>query len=79
MKLQPLALRLSRRPGPLLAQIEAALGLHGRPLRWAITAVEPGDLGQELLLEAVVEVVEEEVVQEVVEGVVLASGLGGPG
>ncbi len=54
--LQPLRLRIIRAPGPLLAQIEAALLRHGRPLRWAITAVEPGERGQELLLEAVVEV-----------------------
>jgi hypothetical protein len=75
VKLQPLALRLTRRPGPLLAQIEAALRLHGRPLRWAITAVEPGERGAELLLEAVVEVQG----QEVPQGVLLASGLEGPG
>ena len=53
MRLTPLALRLMRRPGPLLPQIEAALQVHGRPLRWAITAVQPGDQGDELLLEAV--------------------------
>jgi len=41
VKLVPLALRLERRPGPLLAQIHDALAAHGQPLRWAITAVEP--------------------------------------
>lgn len=41
MKLVPLALRLERQPGPLLAQIHDALSAHGQPLRWAITAVEP--------------------------------------
>jgi peptide subunit release factor RF-3 len=49
LTLLPLALRVRRRPGPLLPQIEAALAVHGRPLRWAITAVQ----GEELLLEAV--------------------------
>ena len=39
--LQPVCLRVSRAAGPLLPQIEAALALHGQPLRWAITAVEP--------------------------------------
>jgi hypothetical protein len=48
--LRPLALQLSRRPGPLRPQIEAALVRHGEPLRWAITAVR----GEELHLEAVV-------------------------
>jgi hypothetical protein len=40
----------------LLAQIEAALAPHGQPLRWAITAVEPGLAGScpLLTLEAVV-------------------------
>ena len=50
MRLEPLALRLCRRPGPLRPQIEDALAAHGRALRWAITAVE----GTELVLEAVV-------------------------
>ena len=50
MKLVPLQLRLARQPGPLLPQISAALAAHGQPLRWAITAVEAGDL----LIEAVV-------------------------
>ena len=39
-----------------MAQIEAALAPHGQPLRWAITAVEPGLAGYWplLKLEAVV-------------------------
>lgn len=38
-------LQLERQPGPLRAQIEAALAGHGQPLRWAITAVpQPGQL-----------------------------------
>jgi hypothetical protein len=51
--LRPLTLQLVRQPGPLLAQIEAALAAHGEPLRWAITAVEPG-AATVLTLEAVV-------------------------
>jgi hypothetical protein len=47
---RPLALQLTRQPGPLRRQIEAALALHGRPLRWAITAV----VGDQLQIEAVV-------------------------
>lgn len=50
MKLVPLQLRLQRRPGPLLAQIIAVLEARGRPLRWAITAVD----SHGLLVEAVV-------------------------
>ena len=44
-QLHPLLLQLERQSGPLLAQIEAALCCHGRPLRWAITAVKqrPGE------------------------------------
>ncbi|MCP9778646.1 hypothetical protein KBY75_03030 [Cyanobium sp. T1G-Tous] len=56
LRLQPVTLQFRRTPGPLLAQIEAALAPHGQPLRWAITAVEPG-LGGScplLTLEAVV-------------------------
>lgn len=49
-----LELRLQRRPGPLLPQIEAVLASHGRPLRWAITAVEAGSEPAVLTLEAVV-------------------------
>ena len=41
VRLQPITLQLRRAPGPLLAQIEAALAPHGQPLRWAITAAEP--------------------------------------
>jgi hypothetical protein len=52
-RLRPLTLQLERQPGPLLAQIEAALAPHGEPLRWAITAVEPG-AATVLTLEAVV-------------------------
>ena len=58
--LQPVSLRVRRAAGPLLPQIEAALALHGQPLRWAITAVEPpadptaGLAGSLLTIEAVV-------------------------
>ena len=52
-------LELVRRPGPLLEQIKAALAAQGRPLRWAITAVEPGagggPEGSRLRLEGVVQ------------------------
>ena len=56
LELLPLQLRLERHPGALLPQIEAALAGHGRPLRWAITAVEPGTAGRPpvLMIEAVV-------------------------
>lgn len=58
-ELQGVELELVRRPGPLLAQIQAALAAQGRPLRWAITAVEPGagggPVGSRLRLEAVVQ------------------------
>ena len=58
MRLQPVTLRLQRVPGPLTPQIERALEIHGDPLRWAITAVEPGEeqqlTGSVLLIEAVV-------------------------
>ncbi|MEB3263785.1 MAG: hypothetical protein VKJ66_05360 [Synechococcus sp.] len=50
--LAPLQLQLRRQPGPLLPQIHRALTAHGRPLRWAITAVDPAS--QTLTLEAVV-------------------------
>ena len=57
-RLQPVTLRLQRAPGPLMPQIERALAIHGDPLRWAITAVEPGEAqqltGSVLLIEAVV-------------------------
>ncbi len=58
MDLRPVELELRRQPGPLLAQIQAALAAHGHPLRWAITAVEPnpagGAVGSLLRIEAVV-------------------------
>ena len=58
VRLQPVTLRLQRLPGPLTPQIERALAIHGDPLRWAITAVEPGEeqqlTGSVLLIEAVV-------------------------
>jgi hypothetical protein len=58
INLQPVELELRREPGPLLAQIQAALAAHGSPLRWAITAVEPnpagGAVGSLLRIEAVV-------------------------
>jgi len=50
MKLVALELRLTRKPGSLLSQVEVALADQGRPLRWAITAVS----GEELQIEAVV-------------------------
>ena len=59
LTLQPLTVQVRRQPGPLLAQIEAALRIHGEPLRWAITAVEASDpdsaggVGSLLTLEAV--------------------------
>ena len=48
--LAPLDLRLKRQPGPLLAQIQAAVAAQGVPLRWAITAVQ----GDAQLIEAIV-------------------------
>jgi len=55
MRLVPLLLQLERRPGPLRSQILEALAVHGRPLRWAITAAEPSAAGVTLLqIEAVV-------------------------
>ena len=56
MRLEPLELRLLRQGGPLLAQVRQALAAHGRPLRWAITAVEPSPNGPILVIEAVVEI-----------------------
>jgi hypothetical protein len=53
--LEPLELRLLRQGGPLLAQRQA-LAAHGRPLRWAITAVEPSPKGPILVIEAVLEI-----------------------
>lgn len=53
--LQPLELALQPREGELLPQVEAALAAHGRPLRWAITAVTAAaDGGRVLQIEAVV-------------------------
>ncbi len=54
MRLEPLELRLLRQVGPLLDQVRQALAAHGRPLRWAITAVEPSPGGSVLVVEAVV-------------------------
>lgn len=54
MRLEPLELRLLRQGGPLLDQVRQALTAHGRPLRWAITAVEPCPEGSLLVVEAVV-------------------------
>ena len=54
MRLEPLELRLLRQGGPLLDQVRQALAAHGRPLRWAITAVEPSPVGSWLVVEAVV-------------------------
>ena len=54
MRLEPLELRLMRQGGPLLVQVRQALAAHGRPLRWAITAVEPSPEGSVLVVEAVV-------------------------
>ena len=56
MRLEPLELRLLRQGGPLLAQVRQVLATHGRPLRWAITAVEPSPKGPILVIEAVVEI-----------------------
>ena len=53
MRLEPRELRLLRRGGPLLDQVRQALAAHGRPLRWAITAVEPSPEGSVLVIEAV--------------------------
>ncbi len=50
--LAPLQLQIRREPGPLLPQIHRALVAHGRPLRWAITAVDSA--AATLTLEAVV-------------------------
>ena len=55
MLLKPLLITLERGPGPLRPQVLAALAAHGRPLRWAITAVEPRAAGgARLQIEAVV-------------------------
>jgi len=55
VRLVPLLLQLERRPGALRPQILEALAAHGRPLRWAITAVDSGSDGAtQLQIEAVV-------------------------
>ena len=54
MRLEPRELRLLRQGGPLLDQVRQVLAAHGRPLRWAITAVEPSPEGPVLVIEAVV-------------------------
>jgi hypothetical protein len=58
LRLRPLVLRLRRQPGALRPQVLAALEAHGRPLRWAITAVDraagEGCHGSTLTVEAVV-------------------------
>jgi len=40
VQLLPLLLQLELQPGSLREQVQAAVGAHGTPLRWAITAVE---------------------------------------
>jgi hypothetical protein len=43
VRLEPLELWVQPMAGPLLPQLRAALAAAGgEPLRWAITAVEPG-------------------------------------
>ena len=55
MRLLPVQLKLERQPGPLRPQVLEALAAHGRPLRWAITALEPTPQGvTHLQIEAVV-------------------------
>ncbi|MEB3235949.1 MAG: hypothetical protein VKM98_11035 [Cyanobacteriota bacterium] len=54
LALLPLQRELERRPGPLLPQITAVLEAEGRPLRWAITAVNRDGPRTLLRLEAVV-------------------------
>jgi hypothetical protein len=54
VRLEPLELRLLRQGGPLLNQVRKALAAHGRPLRWAITAVDASPEGPVLVIEAVV-------------------------
>jgi hypothetical protein len=57
--LRCLQLQLERPSGSLRRGIEAALALHGRPLRWAITGVS----GSRLAIEAVV--IEDVVIEDV--------------
>ena len=40
VQLRPLLLQLERQSGSLREQVEVAVGAHGTPLRWAITAVQ---------------------------------------
>ena len=48
MRIEHFTLRLKRPDGVLLVGLEAAMASHGgRPLRWAVTAVE----GDELIIE----------------------------
>jgi hypothetical protein len=54
LRLKQVELQLPRLPGPLLPQVMAALSPHGRPLRWAITAVDGACTPALLTLEAVV-------------------------
>ena len=55
LTLQSLQLELAPRPGALRPQIVAALAAHGRPLRWAVTAVTTTAAGETVLqIEAVV-------------------------
>ncbi len=60
--LRCLQLQLERPSGSLRRGIEAALALHGRPLRWAITGVN----GSSLAIEAVL--IQDVVIQDVVIG-----------
>jgi hypothetical protein len=54
-QLRPLLLELERQSGSLRAQIEAAVAVHGIPLRWAITGVhQRPDQPSLLQIEAVV-------------------------
>ena len=48
--LKSVGLRLKRSPGPLRQQILDVLNTHGRPLRWAITAVSEDVLSIEAVL-----------------------------
>jgi hypothetical protein len=50
LQLRPVQLQLLPAPGPLRSRVQAALAVHGRPLRWAITAAGP----EGLAIEAVV-------------------------
>ena len=55
VQLLPVLLQLQRQPGSLREQLEAAVGAHGTPLRWAITAVDHRPVQPPMLqIEAVV-------------------------